>query len=132
MANETNNLDAVVQRLRDSKKQAGTQELLAGKEAGREWAEEKAEAKELDRLSRFVGGLETDGDVRGLSNGSAWGTGEQLYFALSPEDDGNRDEAASFWEAAFGVGSCDDLTDEHLQGFVEGALEVWDQAKDLL
>ncbi len=123
----------VVERLRVSKRKSDDSLFSQGYAAGEEWAKNQAEAEELERLSDFRDQCGTDWDsVLTTGPDDAYGSGERLYFVISPEDDGDRGASCGFWESQLGLedGSCP--KDSLVRGFVEGALEVWDEVKDQL
>jgi hypothetical protein len=105
---------------------------------GRRWAEQSAEAPELQLLEQLRDelGVQPQYDWDNYFNeqeGSAYGTDENLFFATNPDVDGVRQAARDFWEGAVG----DSLQQAanrgtFLKGFAEGALEIWLSVKDEL
>jgi hypothetical protein len=138
---EATTMSDVVQRLRASKQRANDRRYGAGKEAGREWAANDAEALELENLAAFAERLERDpkvgwdalfveGEVA-LSHPLA----EFLYIGMHPEEEDRFDpeKARLFWLHAVGDDAgrlCAAL--RFLQGFVDGALGLWAEVKSQL
>ena len=135
---EEKTMDDVVERLRASKRKMDSEEYQHGYENGRAWANDTAEAAELERLESLEEGLKNQPvygwefffDSQAHPN-SAYSTAEDLYFALQPNDqeDRDRDAAKDFWESAAGDS---ELSDSYVRGFAEGALQVWRQVKPQL
>jgi hypothetical protein len=124
----------VLKRLRAAKAEDDEEEVADGKQAGREWAEQDARPKELRRLEGLYSrctGREWE-DFFDAPGSTAYSTAERLLFTLHPENDGDRQEAGSFWEGALGDDKARAEEDAFLQGFAEGALEVWNEVKDSL
>jgi len=129
---------SVVERLRASKRQGETADHQAGYNLGKRWAEQSAEASELQHLEELRDGLEAQpqddwDDYFSEQEGSAYGTGENLFFAMNPEADADRQAAKDFWESVAG----DSLQQAanpraFLKGFAEGALDLWLSVKDEL
>ena len=125
----------VVQRLRASKDQAGRESHKAGSKAGKNWAKDVAEVPQLQNLEQLRDscstshewGLQFDGE-----SNSAYSTAERLAFGINPEMEGERNDAAGFWEIAVGDGPVVESNladDEFMRGFAEGALDVWGEVK---
>jgi hypothetical protein len=127
----------VIERLRVSKRESETQEFQTGWDQGKEWAEKHAEFPELERLANWRNDPHVDqrGRYELTSPGrNAFGPAEHLAFTLQPEDQ-SRSGAQDFWNRAVkdDAESRENITKpEFLRGFVEGALDVWDKAKDQL
>jgi hypothetical protein len=113
--------ESIVERLRKSKQISDEAFFAEGKQHGRMWAENHAETVQLERLEQshdpwsgwqFSGG------------GSA--AAEKFYFIIEPA---SRDYGAArdFWLHHF-----DEAVPEpaYIDGFAEGAMEVWTEAKD--
>jgi hypothetical protein len=104
-----------------------------GNATGQRWVTKKgAPQEELARLDQFRSSLEDTVDWgRWFSDepNDAYSTAERLYFVLTPDHDGDRDEAQSFWEFVVRARDMADITASFVEGFVEGALEAWDQTK---
>jgi hypothetical protein len=108
-------------------------EYDGGKATGQRWLTEMAAPQEeLARLDQLWSNLEgTIDGARWFSDkpNDAYSTAERLYYFIAPHHDGDREAAQSFWESVLFPEAADDLTSEFVEGFVEGALEAWDQAK---
>jgi len=122
------NMDEVAMRLKASKSSDDDESFDAGEQAGIEWATTRAEAKQLERLESA---RDPQHDWSFGVGSSAYGAGEHFYFIIEPGDDGDRQAAADFWEAAVG-----DTADRHanddsfVRGFAEGACDVWRQVQN--
>lgn len=131
-------LQATVNRLRASKHQCEEADYQRGLGLGKTWAERSAEAAALQRLEQLHDELDAQPQYGWNScfeqhEGTAYGPGELLYFALHSEDDEDRQAARAFWEVVAG----DSLQKAAfpgslLKGFAEGALEVWMAVKEEL
>lgn len=121
-------VSSVVERLRESKQQAMSEEYNQGLKAGREWAESTAEYTELRRLGEMKEGMSpVEWESWFGANVSVW---QDLFWAIHPEQAGSRGEAESFWEMA--VGDNVELTSDFVRGFGDGAVHVWQEVKDKL
>jgi hypothetical protein len=135
---ERKTMDDVIQRLRVSKQQMESEDLKAGEQAGRYWAQNRASARELENLERFLDRLDHEpsyGRNEFFSDygSSGYSTAEHLYFELYPEDNQILDGAKEFWEGALGEEGQHHLaSDDFLRGFAEGAEAVWLEVKDKL
>jgi hypothetical protein len=131
-----------IQRLKASKHKVNETRLKEGFDAGQRWAQNSAEADELERLSGFYESCHRDSwGWEGLFDlpecASAYSAAERIAFViLGGEHDGDRGAASDFWEEAVdweeAVERKDHPANEFVRGFAEGALEVWDQVKDLI
>ena len=131
-------MSSVVERLRASKRKTESADYQNGYNLGKRWAEQSAEASELQRLVDLQEGLETQpqydwDDLFSDQEGSAYGTDEVLFFAMNPEADGDRQAAKDFWESVAG----DSLQKaanraSFLKGLAEGAIALWLSVKDEL
>jgi hypothetical protein len=120
----------VLQRLRASWLRSSDERYKQGQECGSRWAQQRAEAEELQRLERFLARLDRNpgSDRDDFFGGTAHGTAARLYFEMHPEEDGNRAAADAFWGDVLGKGSAAG-DDAFLRGFAEGAEAVWDAVK---
>ena len=102
---------AIAERLRASYEEQRDLERQDGQESGAEWAAQFAEFSELRALSR-MGEAASD-------------TLFEWSVEDTPFDNHNRQE---FWEGV--TGDMDfDLTEEYVEGFVAGALDLWQKVK---
>jgi hypothetical protein len=132
----------VVARLRASKERVGNELYRRGIEVGKAWAMNHAEADELARLSEFYRECESsswgwDGFFALPESASAYGNGERIAFAILGEDyDGVRTAAEEFWDRATEITRDrwrqeGELIDRFfVQGFADGALQIWSQVED--
>jgi hypothetical protein len=130
---EQKSIDDVVTRLRASMRQVEDEQYRQGKQCGREWVEDRAEADELIRLERWKAkmGWEWDQFFADHPN-NAYSSAELFVFEIWPEDEGDRGTAQVFWVEALGDDSSAADDPQFVKGFIEGALELWDQVKDRL
>lgn len=127
-------LDAVADRLRVSKAEAESEAKAEGKNGGECWARNSASYKQLRRLSRYV---ERNG-LEGICTqyGDAFSAGERLAETI--EGRGlDRDEIREFWLTDVGDGIVGDemncvYDDDWVQGFIDGALEVYDAVEPMI
>ena len=122
-------MDTVIARLRASKIQGASAFQKEGHVIGIGWAKEHAEFDELQRLARLDAdeffGSDWGGD-------GAYAAAEVLVFKIAGTDDYDRSAATDFWESLLG----DDADAEtrlasldFLRGFVEGAVELFEQVE---
>jgi hypothetical protein len=129
---EQKDMKDVITRLRASKRRVEDEHYHQGEKAGREWGESDAEVDELANLQRWYARLGRDVDA--VFGDDAWGraysSAELIAFAAWPERDGDRSAAEEFWNQCLGDDA--NLADDpqFVKGFVEGALELWDEVKD--
>ncbi|MDR3638687.1 MAG: hypothetical protein P4L84_33080 [Isosphaeraceae bacterium] len=94
-------------------------------------------APELERLEALRGRLRADEwDWQfTTSDSGAYGAGENLYFVICPDNDGDRQAAEEFWQVGAGDGARGEelmSNDGYVKGFAEGALSVWGEVKSEL
>ena len=108
---DQSNMDKVVERLRASKERVMEADHRNGKTAGQRWAKQTAEYDQLERLSEYLedNNCEDVDCLRGL---------------LDPDGDHRRE----FYEW---VGR-DHPSENYVIGFVEGAVEVFDEVSPQL
>jgi hypothetical protein len=125
-------MEEVIQRLRASKRESDDVRYQEALEVGRDWAENQAEAVELQRLTHFReenpgGGEEFESSTARMS----YSLEHIVAFAIGgPEVDGSLACAQEFWESA--VGEDESLDSAFLRGFVDGAVAIWYQVRDRL
>jgi hypothetical protein len=127
------NMSDVISRLRASKNKSNGERFEAGKELGVKWARETAEAEELELLSEHHDAMQRENyDIFAPSAfNDAYGMWESLFFHIHRDDDGDRQACEEFWDVAVGEENRPHLSNgEFLRGFVDGALEVWDEVKN--
>jgi hypothetical protein len=109
---EVENMEQVIERLRASKTAFAEKEQADGLKHGRSWAQQHASYEEL----RTVANLDL--------------TNETDYAALVDKALGNIDLHwdDSFWQDGDDVRRLP--SNEYVQGFVDGALDVWSQVAD--
>lgn len=131
-------MSSVLERLRASKRRGETTDYQDGYRLGKKWAEESAEASELQRLEDLRDELESQpqhdwDDYFDLSEPRVYGPDEGLYFALHPEVGKDRRAAEDFWQSIAGDSVRESANaGAFLMGFTEGALDVWSSVKDEL
>lgn len=113
--------------------------FLRGIEAGHTWGR-RAQPAELENVQRLFEGISQDPaftwDGYFYEGGTAapLGVAEQLALEIvgvSAEDVDVREEVTAFWNEALGSyeGNADLKNPAFLQGFADGALEIWDKVK---
>ena len=108
---------AGIERLRASRESASDRKRAEAVAAGKTWALEVAEFDQLER----VAGLDPD---EFCGQPSAYGWGDGLVAAVNGDESVQREEIEAFCEQHLGV----DYPDaEQVAGFVEGAIEVFDE-----
>lgn len=123
----------VIRRLKSAKQAEATEEREEGQAAGRSWAEEMASPKQLRRLQAMAsepGSI--DAQLAKMSKGGALQVGRELYLYLHA---GKRDPIdttmiRTFWEEILGTEHLRIEDVDFASGFVEGALEVWEEVKE--
>lgn len=116
----------VITRLRASKRKTDDRSVVEGRAMGREWAGERAEAKELETLESTFSNSDSWYDQ---NESSAYSPGELLYFSIYPEMEGDRAGAEAFWQAICGDDTSPMNSASFVNGFIEGALELWEEVK---
>ena len=113
----------VIARLQARAELEGNEDRQAGKEAGAAWASDTAGPKELRRMEEHADEL-FEGEP------DAFGYAGVLHSAIHGKGVGDRRELMEFWEEILQPGHGDRIHDKDFaRGFVEGALEVWVEAK---
>ena len=112
------NMTDLVERLRASKNAHLESEQVVGKEAGRTWATNSAEYQELARLVAVPFDAWNDNDL-------SYNVGKGITGAN--DDNEGYSEINDFWELR--AGTCEP-SDEFVEGFCDGALEVWNEVAD--
>jgi len=125
------NMKEVAMRLRASKRKSESGQYNEGFEAGKTWAMNRAEADELERLADLRDGNITNWDVLfDQYGGNAFGVAERMAFViLGDDDEPGRAEARDFCDGAIGE-PIEKLSPGFVRGFVEGALEIWDEVAE--
>ncbi len=105
-------MNTAIERLRASKQEAEPQDKTEGKQAGREWAEEKAEHAELRRISEIPDGGFYFANLRA---------------AIDLEHNLTNEEIVKYM-----FGNDAEPTDEYIEGFIEGAQEFFAEVRNQL
>ncbi|HKZ80142.1 MAG TPA: hypothetical protein VJ124_17845 [Pyrinomonadaceae bacterium] len=125
----------VIDRLRESKRQSEGNDYKEGFSEGKDFAMHRAEARQLQAFEDFQERTQDwDGYFTQPNGRDAWGLTDHLYFEIAPEgEQAGRDESAEFW--TFAIGDSLDryrLSSAWFKGFVEGALDVWQDVQSEL
>jgi hypothetical protein len=107
-----------IERLKASKRKEEEEMLKLGREAGLEWAMKKAEYIDLERLANHK--------VRSAFDG------EDFFAEIRYEDWKQGRKADAFWESVLGDSAYRAESNSFIQGFIAGALEVWNDVKEQL
>ena len=129
-AQEIGSMTDVIERLRASKEQSAKASQDDGRTAGQEWAKRSAEYEDLKRVAKlnlrdFYENFEDpDWTAREFVTTAIMGSHEEAKFILGDDAE---------MSACYGVD--EDMVDatltrEFLVGFVEGAIEVWEEIKN--
>jgi hypothetical protein len=123
-------MEEVVARLRASRMKTSSKLKTAGHEAGVEWAKTSAEAEELRRIE----GLCSSDWAEWLAGpfNMSYGVEECFVFAVQPENDGSRSAVDDFWGQAAPEITRPEINEDFIDGFTNGAMEVWYAVKDRL
>ena len=122
---EIKTMSDVIERLRASKDQATADALYEGRENGLDWAKRHAEYDELRRIVRLDISEWPDDDQ------NAYNVAQSVYMNVMEEESRpSNDELASL----YGVEEedVDRISKAFVEGFIEGAQDVWDEVKDQL
>jgi len=111
-------MEDVIERLRASKVSDESAQRSEGTEHGRKWAMLRASYRDLKRLATV--------DLHGYPEGSAWEIVD-LSFGATPGDP----ESSFWWDLRNGdLGGFEPPDDAYVEGFLEGATEVWDKVEN--
>jgi hypothetical protein len=116
---DASDMTSVVERLRASKERVEAAQLEFSKSCGNRWAKQSAEYDELERIARFDEHAEEEVDLQRLQR-LIDPTGEMIARLYRTWDD--------FWEQH----GDREVNDVFARGFVEGAVEVYDEVADQL
>jgi hypothetical protein len=109
----------LISRLRSSLAASNQNAREEGKEAGIEWATESAEAAELIRIEQQYSEFDFFKSELPAS--------DVLFGIIDPYAAEDGESGKSFWEDI--TGSANQLEDTFVNGFVEGAMQVWSSVK---
>jgi hypothetical protein len=125
---EPQNMNDIINRLRESNKECEKEVFEEGRRAGKEWASKYASAKELRRLAKWDN--EHGQEMEWVSgDNDAYGVAHNILAVIDPDLDGDRSASVEFWTDCFGEGYPEG---ELLRGFVVGAIELWDEVRSKL
>ena len=114
-------MNEVIERLRKSKENEESDGRVAGHAVGRQWAMSRAEYGELERVAKWHE-AERSGEVGSY----AW----DLFCHIEGTPGASRPrDAAEFWENFTDEGN---PADAFIEGFAQGAAEVFDEVADKL
>lgn len=112
----------VINRMKAAAELEKNQDYNDGKAAGLTWAKEDATPKQLRRLED-----EYSGPSLWLSSPNAFGWAGVVYSMIHGDFE-DRNELNDFWESA--IPDAKRIEDEAFaEGFVDGALELWESVK---
>jgi hypothetical protein len=126
---EMKNMEDVVERLRKSRRESDSEQYRSGRQAGKLWASDWADAVQLKRIERLHDTLR-----HGLSYDWDWwftSTDQRFVPRSFAEEIEPDNEYREFWQVISDTDP-DNLSDEFVKGVAEGALDVWLEVKDLL
>lgn len=113
VSKDGSNMSGVVERLRASKERIEARDREAGKTRGTEWAKQDAEWDELERVATYEGNI-FDEEGGGFS---------ALARLIRPDDEWNPHYLAKLMGPHR-------PSDDFVEGFMEGATEVYDEVAD--
>ena len=125
---EKKNMQDVIQRLRALKSKEGDETFLEGKAAGEAWAKDSATPKEMQRLGKDLV-CDIFGDYFKDEQPLPTTFADLAYFALHPEDAGDRETSNLFWDAQ-GIRNDQQRDPAFMGGWAHGVLEIWNAVKD--
>jgi hypothetical protein len=127
-------MDDVIARLRESKRQDEGEAAKAGRAAGELWVRDLAEVAEIKRLKKMYEGVSPNDQwvLFDSSANDAYSAAEHLAFAVQPESDGDRKAAEDFWEMIIGDDTSIISDAAFMEGFFNGALELWEALESQL
>jgi hypothetical protein len=128
---EMKDMSDVVQRLRASKATMENEDFQEGYAAGKVWAEQDADARDLTNLDAFRTRVGNDWEACFVGSDS-YSPAAHLADTITGEDL-DRGDITEFWERALGAADAQkSYHGEFLRGFAEGALAVWDEVEGQL
>ena len=108
------NMETAIERLRASKQEGAQDDFFLGRTIGQEWAIKSAEHKELVRLSRII-----------FPNQDYRQAEDLLMRAVNPSNEYTKEE---IYESCFG--DDEDVSEEFIAGFIEGAKDFYEEHKN--
>jgi hypothetical protein len=125
-------MEDVISRLRASKAKSDEQVSQESQKAGRQWAMRWAEATWLERLVEAREAT-ADWDWGAMFNSELNWPHECAYLMMTGTERGEADhsDVRAFWETAIGddYGKYKD-DPAYIEGFLEGAMDLWHEVKD--
>ncbi len=121
----------VIARMRALKNKSGRGERAKGRGAGIAWAKNSAEPTHLERLDDLISSAGEDYFAEDADQDHP--PAERFYYeVIEPDHEGKKRTALAWWSRNFEGLSESGPTGPDVEGFVEGALEVWEQVRDEL
>jgi hypothetical protein len=128
-------MEDVIERLRASQREHGSELFEEGRQAGIEWAKSESEAIELRRLQKAWDSHQYGDETDWLSSEGTAHTEADIFVWQIRPDDRSRVGEDFFHVEVFGENDeyfhLDDEP-EFIHGFAAGALEVWRQVASQL
>ena len=125
------NMRDVIARMRALKYKRGRGDRSRGREAGIVWAKNAAEPDQLERLDDLINSAGEDYFAEDPDQD--YTPAERFYYeVIEPDHEGKRRIAMEWWLRNFAsTGEAGPLSSD-VEGFAEGAMEVWQQVRDEL
>jgi hypothetical protein len=125
--------EEIVKRLQATQEDDARQDYEAGKQAGQAWAGRQATAKQLKRAAQWVSSFDNAPvvwwDVASPAWNAPFGPTDHFVFAVWQDRRDDKDAPAEFWQRALGA-EADRVADgDYFRGFVEGAVELWEEVE---
>ena len=125
------NMRDVIVRMRALKRTGVSGDRSRGREAGTNWAKDFADPSQLERLDELINGVDEEYFAHDPDQESP--PAERFYYEVVEPDHVGRALAALEWWRRNLRDSGDELPPaSYIQGFAEGAMEVWEQVRDEL
>jgi hypothetical protein len=125
--------EEIVKRLQATQEEDARQDYEAGKQAGQEWAGRQATAKQLKRAAQWVSSFDNATvdwwDIASPAWSAPFGPTDRFVFAVWPDRKDDKGAPAEFWKRVLGAAADRVADSDFFHGFVEGALELWEQVE---
>lgn len=117
----------VIERMKAAEELERNHDYAEGKKAGTTWAQKTATPKQLRRLEQEYNPSES---LTGEPNAFGWAG---VVFWLIFGDVDHRNELNDFWESTLGENDSNKINEvSFAEGFIDGAIEVWEAVKHKL
>ena len=125
---ETETMQDVIARMKAADELDNKESYQEGVKAGKRWASDQARPRHLRALDEAVEDGASD-LVEGFCNRHGYYIGAGLYRCILRDPEADEGDIEAFWANALGEDSTKIEDNYFGEGFVEGALSVWDAVK---